>query len=103
MVELADDVLYHAARAARGLGLEAERQRLTRLSFRASRRAGPRPWQLWAAHARASALIDAGSAADARAAARLLERTLSSARALQLPALAHAARASLAIARAAGR
>jgi len=97
------DVLYHAARAARGLGLEAERQRLTRLSFRASRRAGPRPWQLWAAHARASALIDARSAADARAAARLLERTLSSARALQLPALAHAARASLAIARAAGR
>ena len=27
------DVLYHAARAARGLGLEAERQRLTKMSF----------------------------------------------------------------------
>jgi len=94
------DVLYHAARAARGLGLEAERQRLTTLSFRASRRAGPRPWQLWAAHARASALIDAG---DAATAARLLARTLATARALDVPALAHAARASLAVARAARR
>ena len=94
------DVLYHAARAARGLGLEAERQRLTTLSFRASRRAGPRPWQLWAAHARASALIDAG---DAASAARLLARTLATARALDVPALAHAARASLAVARAARR
>ncbi len=94
------DVLYHAARAARGLGLEAERQRLTTLSFRASRRAGPRPWQLWAAHAHASALIDAGNAASA---ARLLARTLAAARALDVPALAHAARASLAVARAARR
>jgi DNA-binding winged helix-turn-helix (wHTH) protein len=97
------DVVYHAARAARGLGLEAERQRLTRLSFRRSRRAGARPWQLWAAHAHASALIDGGSPADAASAARLLERTVASARALDLPALAHAARASLAVARAARR
>jgi DNA-binding winged helix-turn-helix (wHTH) protein len=94
------DVVYHAARAARGLGLEAERRRLTRLSFRRSRRAGSRPWQLWATHAHASALVDGGNSADAGSASRLLERTLASARALDLPALAHAARASLAIARA---
>jgi DNA-binding winged helix-turn-helix (wHTH) protein len=91
------DVLYHAARAARGLGLEAERQRLTKLSFDGTRRAGSRPWKLWAAHARASALIDRGNAADAGRAARLLDRTLASARTLALPALAQAARATLAV------
>jgi DNA-binding winged helix-turn-helix (wHTH) protein len=95
------DVLYHAARAARGLGLEAERQRLTKLSFRGSRRAGSRPWKLWAAHAHASALLDRSNAADVGRAARLLERTVASARSLDLPALAQAARASLTIARAA--
>jgi DNA-binding winged helix-turn-helix (wHTH) protein len=95
------DVLYHAARAARGLGLEAERQRLTRLSFRDSRRAGSRPWKLWAAHARASALVDRSNAADAGRASRLLEQTAASARSLRLPALAQAARATLAVARAA--
>jgi DNA-binding winged helix-turn-helix (wHTH) protein len=95
------DVRYHAARAARGLGREAERQRLTRLSFRGSRRAGPRPWRLWAALAHASALVDGGNPADAATALRLLDRTAASARALDLPALAQAARARLAIARAA--
>ena len=86
-----EDVLYHAARAARGLGLEAERQRRIKLSFRGSRRAGSRPWRLWAAHAWASALVDRSNAADAGRASRLLERTRASARSLELPALTQGA------------
>lgn len=97
-------VVYHAARVARGLGLEAERRRLTRqLALARSERAGAQPWKLWIAYARARAFLDGGSPAGARRAARLLERTLASARALHLPALTRAARASLRSARAAAR